>query len=362
MSDSDDLERLRSGERDLSSCDFSNADISFEILDNRIFSFSNFTGCRANQAHFTKSNFNGAVLHLADFSNTIALGAIFERANCTLTNFRDADLRIASFKGTGINQTDFSNANLCGANFSNSIFVENVKFDGTLVDETTLFDNAKVMRPLSRHKVFRYYKLVNGTLRRKTDEEIETISDKPTASTEIQIESTRTTSPKEDERAGEAIRQRISKQPVEIQNMARIFSFVIFDEIQRLDSEKPNDTDRLDQHNRYRGFLTTVADNLQKIAASVESAQSESESKKKEENISQASSFVISLQKELNDWVDENSKMITDGGCRIGLIGAACAFLVLCGAPAVGALAISAAIFGGKKPSDVIDLFRKKNG
>lgn len=152
MADTQDLERLRSGELDLSNCDFIDADISGEQLPGRNFKGALLTGLKAEGANLANGVLPTDIPHLDE------------------ANFIRADLRGASFRQAHIRKVNFTGADLRGANFERSFIDEFTKFDDAVVDETTNFIAASMMRKTSRYPAFRFYELADGKLKRKPEQ------------------------------------------------------------------------------------------------------------------------------------------------------------------------------------------------
>ncbi|MET3896096.1 hypothetical protein ABIB57_000020 [Devosia sp. UYZn731] len=170
MADEEDLKLLKGGSKDLTRCDFreadlssmdlSNCDFSHALLDNSIAIGTNFSGCKFLNTSITSMNANGANLSGTNITSSPSI----------YSDFSNADFRSATTTEWHIISSKFINANLIGANLSGATFMVDNEFDGAIVDENTKFDDATIMRPLSRHPTFRYYDFVQGKLVRKTSE------------------------------------------------------------------------------------------------------------------------------------------------------------------------------------------------
>lgn len=167
MADSEDLKLLRSGELNLSRCDFRGADLGGMDLRGR-----NFSHCLFEKAKCGGTNFEGSDFRGAQVSFMIANNATFESCNLTQLHFGYTDLSGASLKGAMATGSRFHNANLAGANLQGASFVggaidADTKLEGVKSDEKTSFDGLKVLRPTSRNTLFRDYTFNDGVLQRR---------------------------------------------------------------------------------------------------------------------------------------------------------------------------------------------------
>jgi len=171
MADSDDLAALLSGNNDLVGRDlrsvemegFNLAGRDFEKshLEKSNFSRGILSGSKFDQAHLSHVNFSYSDLHeikmtqtavtFVDFSNAILTGSDFSRSHFAGSNFNGALLSAANFTGCHINEGN--------------------TFEDSIADESTIFDDVTIFRPLARNPVFRFYKVERGKLVRKNADE-----------------------------------------------------------------------------------------------------------------------------------------------------------------------------------------------
>jgi uncharacterized protein YjbI with pentapeptide repeats len=167
MANEDDLARLLSGERDLSGSDLTNADIAYQDLSGRDFSFAKLHQVKALGTNFSRCTFEGtSVLELAadgaNFSGVTISGIILQRCSFVGANFSDSVLSSSVFQ-----DVDFSRADLTGSNFRSAQLIGSTSFDGAITNDSTDFDGAAGSRSLSRSRLFKDYSYVGGRFRQK---------------------------------------------------------------------------------------------------------------------------------------------------------------------------------------------------
>jgi uncharacterized protein YjbI with pentapeptide repeats len=173
MADQEDYSYALSGAKDLMGCVLSDADLRNLDLRDR--------------------DFGNARLDKADFSNSDLAGSVLAKAKVKMANFSGANLSKTSFGGavfrvnfsdsnlsgarvTGIlNGCNLQGANLVGANFSGAHFDNGCIFDGAIVDGSTNFEGVEILRPDSRHQIFRFFRLERGKLVRKNNADVESL-------------------------------------------------------------------------------------------------------------------------------------------------------------------------------------------
>lgn len=179
MADSEDLELLRSGELDLSRCDFRGADLGGMDLRGR-----NFSHCLFEKAKCVETNFEGSDFRNSKVSFMIANNATFDSCNLTRLHFGYTNLSGASLKNAVATGVRFQKAKLKGANLQGASLVggsvdADTELEGVESDEQTNFDGLKVLRPTSRNALFQDYTFNNGTLQRRTTAIVNMTADEP---------------------------------------------------------------------------------------------------------------------------------------------------------------------------------------
>lgn len=168
MADSIDLELLKSGELDLSRCDFRDAKLDGMDLRGRNFSHTLFERASCEGTRFDGSDFQGAQVSFIKAKN-----AVFDGCKLLHLHFGYADLQGASFKGAVADRTRFQHAKLDGANLEGTLMRGGaIDADTTLIDafsdEDTDFEGLQVLRPTSRDPLFKDYDFDKGKLHLRT--------------------------------------------------------------------------------------------------------------------------------------------------------------------------------------------------
>ena len=83
------------------------------------------------------NNFADSNLQNVNFSNAILSFSILDRANLANANFSNADLTGSTFQNSNLANANFSNADLTGSNFQNANLAGAV-FDGAILDDAIL--------------------------------------------------------------------------------------------------------------------------------------------------------------------------------------------------------------------------------
>ncbi|MBP2560355.1 uncharacterized protein YjbI with pentapeptide repeats [Neorhizobium galegae] len=169
MADDIDLQAARSREKDLARRDLKNAHLEGLDLTN-----VDLTGAHIEQANFSGANLSGATLNKAhtmnaDMSHANLSGVV---ANSTVlfgVNLSGADLRHAKLVSSHFSRVKLHGADLRNANFRNARLNDGTDFTDCVVDDTTIFDGAHILRPLSRQPAFRFYEVERGILVRRPD-------------------------------------------------------------------------------------------------------------------------------------------------------------------------------------------------
>lgn len=165
MADEDDYQHALSGSLDLVGCVLDGADFSGMSLQGRDFRNSKLKRAVFDSADLSSSDFRGADKAHARFRNAILIDAKIDGAIFRI-DFSGSILRGAKVSGI-LHGCNLNNANLSGADFRAARFVEGCTFDGTLADESTLFDGTRVLRPYAREEIFRDYEFSRGILSRR---------------------------------------------------------------------------------------------------------------------------------------------------------------------------------------------------
>jgi uncharacterized protein YjbI with pentapeptide repeats len=353
MSDEQDLVRLKSGEQDLTYCDFIKADLSGLNLPGRGFQHSKLSSAKAIGADLRRGDFRGANLASLNAQEANLSEALFESVTLNDVNFARADLRGASFKRASLNNVNLTGTDLRGANFSAANIGEGTKFDDVLVDENTVFDNAILMRKIARHPAFRYYEFVDGQLRRKTEKVAASVQPlAPPASTPLPLYTAASTEARAATIA--KIARRLEEHPVELRDMCFALALAIDEQITDVQAHKPNDGEGLKVHKRYTEFLSGLSAQLSALGAAIDSAQLEPSAASRKEKYDSGAGLLLELRECTSNWLSENLSLVVNVGFKVGLIGIGCFFLHLCGAPPMPAAIVPTLLVGGKEPAEVI--------
>lgn len=183
MADAEDIALLKSGNIDLSHCDFREADLSNLVLTGRIFHNALLEKSICSGTDFSGCDFSGAKISFMK-----ANGANFKNSKMPNVHFGYVDLANASLDDAELVNANFQNVNLekasiSGANLLNATMNADTKLDGVIISETTNFDGLKVTRAISRAPIFSDYTFHKGILTRteaheKKDVLEETFSEK----------------------------------------------------------------------------------------------------------------------------------------------------------------------------------------
>ena len=178
MADSDDLNAALSGDKDLAGRDLRGANLSGKDLRN-----ADFTKARMNDVNLDGANLSGAILSGASLFGASARRSILIDATIFATVFQSTDFsdsvcRGARFEACAFGgESIFSGADLRGASIEYCSVQEGARFEGSVVDGTTRFENTEIVRKLAADATFRYYRVERGKLVRRDDTESNTIVD-----------------------------------------------------------------------------------------------------------------------------------------------------------------------------------------
>lgn len=336
MAESSDLERAKSGERDLSGCDLTGADLSNMDLRGRDFRMAKLQG-----ASFAGSDLSGAMMERApllsvNLSNSTCRDTVFQSVlrDCT---FEGADLRGARFRASNIRQTSFKNANLAGTTFTIARLSDDVLFDGAELDEHTSFEGAIVSRSVAQRWPFTQYSYVGGKLTRLGS------SPEPASPAVPQPEP-----------SDEAVTGRITRAlnaSIGLDVLAASLVVSIEEELSRLENEKPNDPQSLARHESYVSLLQHLLSGLGVIAKELARAGQE-RGAARDGHLAKAASAVKQAAQAVDGWL--RAKGGYDYSGRVGLLGVGTAFLTVCGAPAIVAFPAAVALLEGKNVADAV--------
>ncbi|MER9124406.1 hypothetical protein NKH81_15140 [Mesorhizobium sp. M0959] len=139
--------------------------------------------------------------------------------------------------------------------------------------------------------------------------------------------------------------------------MAAMLSAAVREELEEMQSSRPNRPDDLARFEGLTNFLEELAKSLDRLAEAIEQAGKNPGSG----DYSSAREIVTAIRDRIESWASENKGMVA-GIWRTGIIGVSTSFLTLCGAPATYAALMSMATFGGAKLIEVVKDFAKKSG
>ena len=342
--ESDDMIRLRSGETDLSHCDFSHEDLSGLNLSNRNFRGTILTGVKAMNTLFISASFRGALCASviapdadfsgADFSRTPMAGCQFQRCNFRGANFSDCSL-------AGI---DLSGASLEGADFNRARFEQGTLLDGVSFDDKTSFENAFGRRSIATLPPFANYDHEDGLFHRKTF----AIFSDTSSPAEVLGSVTSTTIDLA------TFRVQVGSRPREIQYTAQAIVQAIDDQLELLRSKIPNDAEEHAAYLDYTGLLERTKTAFTEIAVTVYEATAAPTTAAREEKIIRAADVATEIYRATLVWLRDNAKSVAMYGLKIGMLGTACAFLTCCGMPAWPATIAGALVLEGKPIGDAL--------
>ncbi|MER9018762.1 pentapeptide repeat-containing protein [Mesorhizobium sp. M0898] len=223
---------------------------------------------RAKDANLSGANLSSASIVGADFCNADLSGVVFP-AVMVAVKLNNSNLRNAKigFRGSRV---DFSSANISGADFIGGIFGEDIKFDNVTYDEQTRFDNVEILRSTSRYPVFSRYNYSGGKLVRKdgataaaAPSEKESSEDK-----EDDLRSDSSPDANTSNRKGNSgdlartIEIRLAEAPKGFALMAAMLSAAVREELEEMQSSRPNRPDDLARFEGLTNFLEELAKSL----------------------------------------------------------------------------------------------------
>jgi len=170
MADDEDIKAVMAGDKDLARRDL--RDYDFSGVD---FSEADLTGAHIERTNFTNANLAGATLNKANTLGMKMEGATLTSVKADSSVFVNVSFKNSRFSGSIFDRSHFSRAIFSGADlrnasFRNVHFNDGTDFEGALVDETTIFDGAHIIRPIARQEAFRFYEVVRGVLVRRKDD------------------------------------------------------------------------------------------------------------------------------------------------------------------------------------------------
>jgi hypothetical protein len=169
MADDLDLEAAKAGEKDLA-----RRDLRYAMLEQFDLQGVDLTGAHVEHARFVGANLVASTLEKANLMNADMSGANLSKIVAPSTVFFQVNLEAAILNGANVSRSHFTGAKLKGADLRNADFRRAHLNDGTdftdcIVDETTLFDGAQIIRPMARLPAFRFYEVDRGILVRLKD-------------------------------------------------------------------------------------------------------------------------------------------------------------------------------------------------
>ncbi|MGB3415219.1 MAG: pentapeptide repeat-containing protein [Mesorhizobium sp.] len=339
MADDHDLALVRSGSRELGKVDLRQADLSGGNFFN-----ADLSGSQLDRSHFVNANLaaadlRGARIVGADFSGADLRGAKLP-STAVAVKFTGATLRGTRVQLRGEN-IDFRGADLVGADFTGSIFGADVLFDDAQADETSNFNGVEMLRATSRYPAFSNYDYEKGKLVRRNNSSPESQLTAGTAPTTLK-DTVHTT-------VGGHIAVRLEEHPRDLGLMAAMLSATVRQELENIQSARPNEPSTLAYFERYSSFLEDLASSLDTLSVAI----SEAIRTPGKHRFSAAAQIVETIRERVDRWCTENTEIVA-GVKQTTTIGRGIAFLSFCGAPPAFASAISAATFGGKKLARMI--------
>ena len=115
--------------------DDGNEEVSgFFLTAENIFSFERYSIAIFTGGDLTNADFSNNILMLIQFDNVNAENADFSDSDLIYTKLQNANLKNANFQNSKLNLTNFTNADLSGADFSGAEILDNVIFNGAILD------------------------------------------------------------------------------------------------------------------------------------------------------------------------------------------------------------------------------------
>lgn len=169
MADEIDFEAARSGDKDLARRDLRGAHLEKADL-----SGVDLTGAHLKRAHLNGADLSGSTLKGAHLMEANMNGANLAGITAPSTVFFavslvGADLRGSNLSECHLSQSNLNSADLRGANLRETSLNEGTDFTDAIVDETTIFDGAHILRPMASQNAFRFYDVERGMLVRRKD-------------------------------------------------------------------------------------------------------------------------------------------------------------------------------------------------
>ncbi|MGX9120375.1 pentapeptide repeat-containing protein [Mesorhizobium sp. BHbsci] len=363
MADEIDLELVRSGAKDLSRTDLRNADLTGRDLSGADFSGAKLDRIRAKDANLSGANLSSASIIGADFSNANLTAAIFPSVMVAV-KFNNSNLSGAKIRFRG-QQVDFTSADISGADFEGGAFGEDMKFDNVKFDEKTRFENVEMLRSTSRYTVFGGYNYSGGKLVRTDQSPASIVNSEREVSEEKEGDLISDSTPNANipidggnsRDLARTIEIRLAEAPKDFALMAAMLSAAVREELEGMQSSRPNRPDDLARFESLTSFLGELAQSLDQLAEAIEHA----EKNPGERAYSPARELVAAIRDRIERWVAENKETVVGIG-RTGLLGVSTLFFTFCGAPATLATLMSVATFGGPKLIKAVKDLAKKGG
>ena len=115
--------------------DDGNEEVSgFFLTAENIFSFERYSIAIFTGGDLTNADFSNNILMLIQFDNVNAENADFSDSDLIYTKLQNANLKNANFQNSYLYKTNFTNADLSGADFSGAEILDNVIFNGAILD------------------------------------------------------------------------------------------------------------------------------------------------------------------------------------------------------------------------------------
>lgn len=328
--DPEHYERARTGELDLSHCDFEKAELVGMDLRHRRFS-----GSRLVSTSFSGSDLRGAILKdtaiiSCDFSNVDMSASDYTQINLNGCNFSGANLRGAVFSGSIFNQIDLSGADLRDADFSGAQFHGTTNLDGIKFNENTNLEGVSGLRSLAKSKMFDNYVFSDGIYTRKL-KSIDFFSNGDIVFNEVRSE------------PNGRVSRSIDINADQIKFLSASMSILIAEKIDELSEKKPNGEIELEQFEENIKFLQSISDGLVKISKLLDDMSRED----RYDRVRKASAIVVNLSDAVEGYLKSDGKKVVS----VGLIALASGLFYLCGAPGTLGFLTAATLVGG---SDVV--------
>lgn len=152
---------------------------------------------------------------------------------------------------------------------------------------------------------------------------------------------------------GATVEENVQRYSVSISLSAWGILASVKEEIEDLNSKKPNDNEGLEDWEKKKAFLTGIERNISGLVDALDHLEPTSK------EVSEATRIINELSKEFQSWLEENRPELVDWTLRLPIAAASLGLLGLVGANMTWATPFVLASVGGSKAIKVISALRK---